>query len=102
MLMVSAIIASLIRAFFHFYCVVRIILPAASKVLPAAPQSTPGPVGDFIHDLRSRPGSVLAHPLPPVRAQRAAAARGVARPVAELRRRPAAGDPAGDHPARVR
>src|SRR5215216_5515912 len=53
-------------------------------------------------ELPTGPEPLRHHAVPPGRAQRARAARHLARAVAELRRRPAAGDPAGDRAPRLR
>ena len=54
------------------------------------------------HDLRRRRRPLRLDALPPLRPQRPASARDLARPVAQLRRRPHARRPAGDRAARVR
>src|SRR6266545_4796024 len=53
-------------------------------------------------DLPAGPSPLRRHAVPPGRSQRAAAARGLAGPVAELRARPPARRPAGGRPTRLR
>ena len=70
--------------------------PTRGRVLEA----TVGNTG--VRALRPRRGSLRADPLPPLRALRDRPARHLARAVAELRRRPAAGHAPRDPPPRLR